>query len=346
MDFTTHYLGLKLKSPLMPGASPMVDDLDIVRRLEDAGAGAIVMHSLFEEQVVGEQFASIYAMEMFADSYAEALSYFPKNDDFALTPDQYLEQIRRIKNAVSIPVIGSLNGTTAGGWLRYASLIEEAGADALELNIYHVPTDATETGRTVESRVVEVLGTVKGSVEIPVAVKLAPFYSSLPNLAAELEFAGADGLVLFNRFYQPDIDPIELEAKPTLHMSDSSELLLRLRWLAILSPKFGGSIACSGGVHTGTDAIKALMAGADAVQVVAALLQHGPEYLAVLRAEVEQWMEANEFRSLRQMRGCMSHRRSPDPAAFERANYMRMLQSFRCGDIHVDREWGGNGNKV
>ena len=345
MDLSTTYLGLKLKSPLMPGASPLVDDLDAVRRLEDAGASAIVMHSLFEEQVVGEQLASIYAMEMFADSYAEALSYFPRHEEFALTPDQYLDQVRRVKAAVSIPVIGSLNGTTAGGWLRYASLIEEAGADALELNVYHVPTDATETGRSVESRVIEVLGQVKGSIGIPVGVKLSPYYSSLPNLASELEFAGADGLVLFNRFYQPDIDPVELEANPSLKFSDSSELLLRLRWLAILSPRFTGSLACSGGVHDAVDAVKSIMAGASAVQLVSALLKFGPEYLGTVQRDLLAWMEQNEYSSVRRMHGCMSHRRSPDPSAFERANYMRTLQSFRgSGGISMDTRWGFDGN--
>ena len=349
MDLSTTYLGLKLKHPLMPGASPMVDDLDTVRRLEDAGAAAIVMHSLFEEQVVGEQLASIYAMEMFADSYAEALSYFPKHDEFALSPDEYLLQIGRIKRAVSVPVIASLNGTTAGGWLRYAELIEEAGADALELNIYHVPTDTTETGRAVESRVTEVVGQVKKSVDIPIAVKLSPYYSSLPNLATELDFAGADGLVLFNRFFQPDIDPIDLECRPSLTLSDSSELPLRVRWLAILSPKFRGSLACSGGVHDVVDAVKAVMAGAHAVQVVSALLRHGPQYLAILRDELERWMEQNECPSIRRMTGCMSHRRSPDPAAFERANYMRTLQSYRAnggtfGPTSIDKRWGYNGH--
>jgi dihydroorotate dehydrogenase (fumarate) len=332
MDLSTTYLGLKLKSPLMPGASPLVDDLDTVKRLEDAGAAAIVMHSLFEEQVVGEQLASIYAMEMFADSYAEATSYFPKHEEFALTPDAYLDQIRKIKQNVSIPVIASLNGTTAGGWLRYASLIEEAGADALELNVYHVSTDPTETGRAVEARVLEVLGAVKGSVDIPIAVKLSPYYSALPSFAAELEFAGANGLVLFNRFYQPDIDPVALEAIPKLVYSDSSELLLRLRWLGILSPHFAGSLACSGGVHTASDAIKAIMAGAHAVQVVSALLKNGVGFLHILQRELIRWMELNEYASVRQMQGSMNHRRSPDPAAFERANYMRVLQSWRSGN--------------
>ena len=329
MPLTTTYLGLKLKSPLMPGASPMVDDLDTVRELEDAGASAIVMHSLFEEQINGEHLASIYAMEMFADSYAEALSYFPRRDEFALSPDAYLAQVSRIKDSVDVPVIGSLNGTTPGGWLRYAQLIEEAGADALELNVYHVPTDMGEDGRAVERRVIEVLQLVKASVTIPVAVKLSPYYSSLPNLAADLEAAGADGLVLFNRFYQPDINPVELEATPSLRLSESSELLLRLRWLGILAPRFGGSLACSGGVHYGIDAVKAIMAGANAVQLVSVLLRNGPQYLAVIEREMRRWMAEYEHPSVSTMRGCMSHSRSPDPSAFERANYMRILQSWR-----------------
>ena len=329
MRLNTTYLGLKLHSPLVVGASPLVDDLDTVRRLEDAGAAAIVMHSLFEEQVAGEQLADIYAMEMFADSYSEALSYFPKHDEFALSPEQYLDQVRRIKDAVDVPVIGSLNGTTPGGWLRYASLIQEAGADALELNVYHLPTDPNESGAAVERRTAEILGMVKASVTIPVAVKLSPYYSSLPNFAASLDAVGADGLVLFNRFYQPDIDPEELEAKPSLKLSSSGELLLRLRWLAILSPHFRGDLACSGGVHEGVDAVKAIMAGACVVQVVSALLKHGPRYLTAIQSELEQWMDEHEYHAVREMRGCMSHGRSPDPAAFERANYMRVLQTWR-----------------
>jgi dihydroorotate dehydrogenase (fumarate) len=328
MDLTTNYLGLKLKSPLMPGASPLVDNLDNVRRLEDAGAGAIVMHSLFEEQITGEKLATIYHMEMFADSYSEALSYFPKHDEFALGPEQYLEQVRKIKEAVNVPVIASLNGTTPGGWIDYAKQMQQAGADALELNTYFVATDPQETAWAVELRMLEVIRSVAESVDIPVAVKISPFFSSLANFLYRVDEIGVDGVVLFNRFYQPDIDIELLEAKPTLKYSDSGELLLRLRWLAILSRQISASLACSGGVHTGRDAIKAIMAGADGVQVVSALLQRGPQYLRVIRTEMEQWMEANSYTTLRQMRGCMGLSRCPDPQAFERANYMRALHSW------------------
>lgn len=328
MDLTTHYLGLRLKSPLMPGASPMVDDLDLVKRLEDAGASAIVMHSLFEEQIGGERLATIYHMELYADSYAEATSYFPKHGDYALGPDEYLKQIARIKQSVSVPVIGSLNGTTPGGWLEYARLIEQAGADALELNTYGVSTNSSETGEDLERRILGIVSTVVGSVSIPVAVKLSPFYSSFANFAYRLDAAGAAGLILFNRFYQPDIDIETLDVKPTLQLSDSSELLLRLRWTAILSGQISSTLAVSGGVHTARDVIKSIMAGADATQLVSALLRHGPEYLASLERDVRLWMEENSYSSVRQMRGSMSLTTCPDPQAFERANYLRTLQSF------------------
>jgi dihydroorotate dehydrogenase (fumarate) len=315
----------------MPGASPLVDDLDTVRRLEDAGASAIVMHSLFEEQITGEKLATVYHMELYADSYAEAMSYFPRTEDFALGPDQYLEQIRRIKETVRVPVIGSLNGSTPGGWIDYARQIEQAGADALELNTYFVATDSQETGEAVERRILEVVRAVIDSVEIPVAVKISPFFSSLANFVARLDELGVDGLILFNRFYQPDIDIELLEAKPSLHLSDSSELLLRLRWLAILSRQTSANLACSGGVHTARDAVKAIMAGASAVQIVSALLKHGPEYLMLIRDEMVQWMHENSYSSLRPMRGSMGLERCPDPQAFERANYMRTLHSWRTG---------------
>jgi dihydroorotate dehydrogenase (fumarate) len=328
MDLTTTYLGLHLKSPLMPGASPLVDDLDLVRRLEDAGASAIVMHSLFEEQITGERFATIYHMELYADSYAEAASYFPKHGDYPLGPDQYLAHIDRIKRAVSIPVIASLNGSTPGGWTEYARLIEQAGADALELNTYYVATDPQETGFAVEQRVLEVVRAVSETVSIPLAVKVSPFFSSFANFAARLDEVGADGLILFNRFYQPDIDIETLEVKPTLRLSDSSELLLRLRWLAILARQISANLCVSGGVHTGVDAIKTVMAGADAVQIVSALLRHGPEHLATIEQSMRQWMEENGYASVRQMRGSLSLSTCPDPQAFERANYVRTLHSF------------------
>jgi dihydroorotate dehydrogenase (fumarate) len=328
MDLTTTYLGLHLKSPLMPGASPLVDDLDLVRRLEDAGASAIVMHSLFEEQITGERFATIYHMELYADSYAEAMNFFPKHGDYPLGPDQYLAHVERIRKAVSIPVIASLNGATPGGWIEYARLIEQAGADALELNTYYVATDPQETGFAVEQRILEVVRAVSDVVSIPLAVKVSPFFSSFANFAARLDEIGADGLIMFNRFYQPDIDIETLEVKPTLRLSDSSELLLRLRWLAILARQISANLCVSGGVHTGIDAIKSVMAGADAVQVVSALLRHGPEYLATIEQSMRQWMEENGYASVRQMRGSLSLSTCPDPQAFERANYVRTLHSF------------------
>ncbi|MGE0707714.1 MAG: dihydroorotate dehydrogenase-like protein [Planctomycetota bacterium] len=328
MDLRTTYLGLELPHPLMPGASPLVDDLDAVRRLEDAGAAAIVMHSLFEEQLTGEELATLSALEDPAESFAEARTYLPTPPGFALGPDDYLEQLARIKAAVSCPVIGSLNGVTPSGWLDYAQLIEQAGADALELNTYHLATDPGEEAATVEQRTLDVLRAVEARVSIPVAVKLSPYYSSLSAFAARLEQAGAAGLVLFNRFYQPDLDMEQLEVLRQLRLSDPSELALRLRWLAVLSAQRSCSLAASGGVHSGLDAVKALASGAHAVQLVSALLQRGPEHLATVRAELERWLEEHEYESLRQLQGSMNLARCPDPRAYERANYVRMLQSW------------------
>ncbi len=328
MDLTTRYLGLSLAHPLMPGASPMVDDLGLVRRLEDAGAAAIVMHSLFEEQITQGQLAAHSGIEANAESSAEATSYFPHASVFALGPESYLEQIRRIRAAVAVPVIASLNGTTPGGWLEYARLVEEAGAHALELNVYSVPTDPGASATDVEDRVVEIVRTVRGEVRIPLAVKLSPFYSSLPNLVRRIEEAGADGLVLFNRFYQPDIDPERLEVTRALQLSDSTELLLRVRWLAILSWQTKMSLAASGGVHTAADAIKAMMAGACAVQVSSALLRAGPEHLRTMIDGVRDWLAEHEYESVAQLTGSMNHARCPDPAAYERGNYVRILQGW------------------
>jgi dihydroorotate dehydrogenase (fumarate) len=313
----------------MPGASPMADQLDWVKRLEDAGAAAIVLRSLFEEQITLEQQGMIHHMETHDEAFAEAISYFPKSDEFVFGPAQYLEQIRRVKAAVKVPVIASLNGTSAEGWLDYSKQIQQAGADALELNVYFIPTDPKEGCQVVERRVVEIAKAVKRAVTIPIAVKLSPFFSSIAHLAAELDAVGVDGLVLFNRFYQPDIDLEALEAVPTLQLSDSSELLLRLHWLAILCNKTRAALAVSGGVHTGTDAIKAVMAGAGAVQVVSNLLRNGPDNLRVIREGMVRWMEEHEYESVQQMRGSMSFERSPDPSAYERGNYMKVLRSWR-----------------
>jgi dihydroorotate dehydrogenase (fumarate) len=330
VDLETEYLGLRLDSPLMPGASPLADTLDSVRRLEDAGASAIVMRSLFEEQLEGELADAVVSVESHENSFPEAMTFMPRAEEFALGPDEYLEQLRRIKEAVEVPVIASLNGITAAGWLQHAKLIEQAGADALELNVYYLATDPAEESEAVERRTLEIVRAVKAAVRIPVAVKLSPFFSALPHFARELERAGANAMILFNRFYQPDIDAVNLEAAPTLHLSDPSELLLRLRWLAIVKPGVGIPLAVSGGVHSGLDAVKAVMAGASVVQVVSALLMKGPGHLAVLRSEMERWMEENEYTSLRQMLGNMSLAKCPDPSAFSRANYMRILQSWRA----------------
>ena len=330
MDLSTTYLGLRLPHPFMPGASPLVDDLDLVKRLEDAGAAAIVMHSLFEEQIAREQVATFLHTEPHGYSFAEALSYFPSPESFALGPDEYLEHLRRIKGVVGCPVIASLNGTTLGGWLSYARLMEQAGADALELNVYTVSGDPEEDARTVEDRTIKMLQAVKSGVNIPVAVKLSPFYTSFAHFAGRLDEAGADGLVLFNRFYQPDIDVEELQVRRALHLSHSSELPLRLRWLAMLSGRLRASLAVTGGVHTAIDAIQAVMTGAHAVQLVSALLKRGPEHLTLVRREMEEWMDEHEYHSLRQMQGSMNLRACPDPRVYERANYMLMLQSWRA----------------
>ena len=332
MDLSTTYLGLRLPHPFMPGASPLSADLDLVRRLEDAGAAAIVMHSLFEEQIVAEEMAQYLAVEAPGESHAEARSYLPDPKIFALGTDGYLEHVARLKAAVSIPVIASLNGTTPASWIEYARLIEQAGADALEINIYHLATDPQETGENVERRTIEVVAAIRDALHVPLAVKLSPFYSSLANIARRLEEVGADGLVLFNRFYQPDIDVENLDVVPRLHLSSPGELLLRLRWIAILSGRYNGSIAVSGGVHGALDAVKAVMAGANAVQMVSALLRRGPEALGRVRQETERWLDEHGYESLEQMQGNMSYGRSPNPGALERANYMRVLQSWRQED--------------
>jgi len=329
MDLSTTYLGFPLPHPFMPGASPLVDDLDMVRRLEDAGAAAIVMHSLFEEQLVGEQLAHAAYTEGPAESFPEALSYFPQPADFTLGPDEYLEQLRRIKAAVAVPVIASLNGRSVGGWLSYARLLAAAGADALELNVYELATDPAESSAAIEERLLAMVRAVRDIVPIPLAVKLSPYYTALAHLAGELDRAGVDGLVVFNRLYQPDIDVEQLEVAHRLQLSHSYELPLRLTWLAVLAAQVRASLAVSGAIHSGIDAVKAVMAGAHAVQMVSALLRHGPEHLRTVREATAQWLETHEYESLRQLQGSMNLQRCPDPQAFARANYLHVLQSWR-----------------
>ncbi len=329
MNLETSYLGFTLPHPLVPGASPLTDDLDTVRRLEDAGAPALVLRSLFEEQIVREELATVRALEAPGESYAEALSYLPMPDEFALGPEAYLEHLQRVKAAVAVPVFASLNGTTRGGWLEFARLIREAGADGLELNVYELVTDPLESSEDVESRTVAMVEAVREAVgSLPLAVKLSPFYTSLPNLARRLEAAGANGLVLFNRFYQPDLDVENLEVARTLHLSSSAELLLRLRWLAILEGQLSCSLVASGGVHRVDDVVKAMLSGAHAVQLVSALLVRGPRHLQNLRQELEGWLETHEYEQLADLRGTMSLSRCPDPHAYERANYMHLLQGY------------------
>jgi dihydroorotate dehydrogenase (fumarate) len=329
MNLSTTYMGFELPHPLIPGASPLSDNLDTVRRLEDAGAPMIVMHSLFEEQIMQEEIALTRAMETPKESYAEALSYFPEPDEFELGPDEYLEQIRRIKAAVGIPVIASLNGVTAGGWIRYAKQIQQAGADGLEINFYEIAAELDEPGEKVERRLLNVAWSVREAVSIPVAVKLSPFFSSLANLVRQIDSVGVDGLLLFNRFYQPDLDIEHLEIRRTLSLSTSAELLLRLRWLAILFGRVNSPMAVTGGVHTASDVVKSIMAGASACQMVSALLHHGPGYLSVVRNDLRCWLEEHEYESLRQMQGSMSLSRVADPGAYERANYAKILQTWR-----------------
>jgi dihydroorotate dehydrogenase (fumarate) len=329
MDLRTQYLGLTLAHPLVAGASPLSDDLDGVKRLEDGGASAIVLRSLFEEQIRREQMTEYFNLDGHGESSAEASSYFPSPHAFAMGPYQYLEHLRRVKDAVGIPVFASLNGSTPGGWIEYARLMAMAGADALELNLYRISTDPETNSGWIEHQAVETVREVKKAVTIPVAVKLSPFYTAFAHLARGLDGAGADGLVLFNRFYQPDIDPEELVALRTLHLSDSSELLLRLHWLAILSGRVRASLAATGGVHTALDVVKATMAGAHVTQMVSALLMHGPAHLRAVLSDLAAWLQEHEWDSLAGMRGNMNLSRVPDPDAYERANYMLILQGWR-----------------
>jgi len=319
MDLKTTYLGL---------SCPLGANLDTIRHLEDAGAAAVVMPSLFEEEIMGAARAQM-EMESAGAGFAEASSYLPDPDGYHVGPDQYLEHLRAAKEAVSIPVIASLNGTSPGGWTGYAKKMEEAGADAIELNAYYLATDAGETGADVEQRTIDIVTAVKSEVSLPVAVKLSPFYSSIANLARKLEEGGANGLVIFNRFYQPDLDIEELDVVPNLRLSTADELRLRLRWLAILSSQVKISLAATGGAHNAVDVIKAVMTGAHAVQMVSALLIHGPEHITRTLEAIEFWLNEHEYESLRQMQGSMNMSKVPDAAKLTRANYMKMLDSWQ-----------------
>ena len=329
MDLTTTYLGLKLKNPLVPSAGPLSHTVDSMKRLEDFGAAAIVVYSLFEEQIEHESAELNHYLAQGTESFAEALTYFPEAEDYNLGPEEYVEHIRKAKQALKIPVIGSINGVSTGGWTKYAKKIEEAGADAIELNVYHVAADPAQAGAAVEERYLEILRAVKSTVKIPVAMKLSPFFSSMANMAQRLDRAGADGLVLFNRFYQPDIDLETLEVTPNVILSTPHAMRLPLRWVAILHGRIKASLAATSGIHTAQDVLKMLMAGADVTMMCSALLKHGPGKIKEVLAEMAKWMEEHEYESVAQMKGSMSQKSAADPSSFERANYMKALNSYK-----------------
>lgn len=329
MDLRTTYLGLELKHPIVASSSPISKSLDGIKRLEDAGAAAVVLFSLFEEQIRYENESFDALSEAGTESFAESLSYFPAVGDYRVGPESYLELIRRASEQCAIPIIGSLNGVTSTGWTDYAKQIVDAGAKALELNIYYIPADLRTTAREVEDRYVEIIRAVRGAIAAPIAIKLSPFFSAIGEMAARCADAGADGLVLFNRFYQPDFDLEELEVVPNLELSSASEIRLPLLWIAVLHGRIGCSLAATRGVETGLEVIKYTMAGADAVMTTSALLRHGPGHLKVLVREVGEWMERHDYRSIAQMKGSMSHKKVADPTAFERANYIKVLQSYK-----------------
>ena len=327
-DLSTRYLGLRLRTPLVASSSPLTADLAGLRRLEDAGASAVVLPSLFEEQLTAESLEIDRLLETGAESFGEALGYFPSLDEYNTGPDHYLELVQRAKQVLDVPVIASLNGTTPGGWVEHARLLEEAGADALELNLYAVAADPEENAWTLETRLREVVLGVRRAIAIPLAVKLSPFFTALAHTARELVAAGADGLVLFNRFYQPDLDLETLEVKPRLVLSTSEELRLPLRWIAILRGRVEASLAATSGVHTRDDVLKALLAGADVAMLASALLRFGPDHLRPLEQGLAEWLAVREYESVEQLKGSLCQGSVTDPAAFERANYARTLKSW------------------
>lgn len=328
MELQTKYMGLTLKNPLVASPSPICARLDLLRQLEDHGASAVVLHSLFEEQLNLDSKELDRHLSHTAEGHAEALSYYPELDDYKLGPDSYLEHIRNAKGSLGIPVVASLNGVSSGGWVRYAKLMEEAGADAIELNEYYIPTDPDETGADVEAMYVQLVRDVKASVKIPVAVKIGPFFSSTANMAKRLKEAGADALVLFNRFYQPDFDLDNYTVTPNLVLSDSGELRLRLRWVAILHGRVDIDLAVTGGVHTAEDAVKCMMAGARVAMMTSALLRNGIRHLRTVREGMVHWMDEHGYDSVEMMQGAMSQRSCAEPAAYERANYIHVLGSY------------------
>ncbi|UCG33627.1 MAG: dihydroorotate dehydrogenase-like protein [Phycisphaerales bacterium] len=328
MNLSTTFMGLELKNPVVPSASPLTRDVSNIREMEDAGAGAIIMHSVFEEQLAHEAGELNHYLVQGTESFGEALSYFPKVDEFKVGPEEYLENIRKAKETAAVPIIASLNGVTVGGWMDYAKQIESAGADGLELNVYQVPTDANQSGREIEQAYIDILQAVKKSVKIPVCMKLSPFFSNTAWMAKKLDLAGADGLALFNRFYQPDINLDELSVEPGLILSSEFEMRLPLRWVAILHGYVGASLAATTGIFTGYDVIKMVMAGADITCLCSVLLMRGIGEMNKIIGQMTEWMSENEYASVEEMKGCMSHRSCPNPSEFERANYMKALNSY------------------
>ena len=328
MDLTTNYLGLKLRSPLVVSASPLSEDIDNLKRMEDAGAAAVVLYSLFEEQLRQDRLELHQRLEHGTESFAEALTYFPDAGEYRLGPEEYLKHIAEAKAATRIPIIASLNGSSVGGWTQYAKQMQQAGADAIELNIYYIPTELDLSGAAVEQTYLDILKAVKSEVTIPVAVKLSPFFSNFANMARRFDQAGADGLVLFNRFYQPDIDLESLEVRPNILLSTPMAMRVPLRWIAMLYGRVRPNLAATSGIHRATDVLKMLMAGADVTMLCSVLIRHGVQQIAVIERDLVAWMEEHEYLSVHQLRGSLSQKNSDNPSAFERAQYMRAISSF------------------
>ena len=328
MDLTTNYLGLKLRSPLVVSASPLSEDIDNLKRMEDAGAAAVVLYSLFEEQLRQDRLELHQNLQQGTESFAESLTYFPEADEYKLGPEEYLKHIAAAKKATRIPIIASLNGSSVGGWTDYAKQIQQAGADALELNIYYIPTDMDLSGEVVEETYINILKAVKANVSIPVAVKLSPFFSNFANMAKRLDQAGANGLVLFNRFYQPDIELETLEIKPNILLSTPMAMRLPLRWIALLHGKLKASLAATSGIHRASDALKMLMVGADVTMLCSTVIRHGIPQIAMIERELVGWLEEHEYESVSQLNGSLSQKNCAEPAAYERAQYMKALTSF------------------
>ncbi len=329
-DLSTTYLGLKLSSPILPSPSPLMQKLDNIKRMQDAGAPAVVLHSLFEEQIIRESENLDRYLSVDAESVFEVRSYFPDLQRYNAGPDHYLDHIRKVKAAVSLPVIASLNGISAGGWTRYAQMIEQAGADALELNMYYIAADAEQTGPQVEQMYLDLVREIRSQIHIPIALKLSLHFSAFANMAHRFDKIGVNGLVLFNRFYQPDFDLDDLEVVPSLELSTSDLLRQRLRWVALLYGHVQADLAITGGVHSAADVLKAMMAGAKVAMMTSALLEHGIDHLRVVRAELAKWMEEHEYDSTSSIVGAMAQKNVANPAVFERANYMRVLASYEA----------------